>query len=135
MSIVIFDVVRDGINGYMEGINKRISEIHPEYSNRYGLIGSEKWLKLYTSGKISLNIKSGQISYIGPDRDEPSDELKVIEILTDRRMISYDQEGYWCNSAIQLGAWVQIETIKIILPEKHGPVFSHVDVRAAVLEQ
>ena len=133
MSIVIFDV-KTGSNGYIESVNNRILERNPEYSERYGLIGSKKWLDLYASGKISKNVKSGQVSYIGPDRYEPCEEENIIEIETDRRMISYDQEGYWFNSAIELEAWVQIETIKVKIPDKNGSITSLIDVKVVVLK-
>ena len=130
----IYDINIDGVGGYIENVNQRIEKQYPEYNERYGLIGSKKWLEMYAQGKISINIKCGQISYIGPDRCEPCEDENILEIKTDRGMISYDQNGYWCNPLVKLEAWVRIETVKIKIPEFGGPVTCLIDTKISILD-
>ncbi len=88
----IYCIKTDGINGYIEGVNNQIISSNPSYHEKFGLIGSDKWITLYEAGKISKDVRAGRISYIGKDRYEPDCEPDVIEIETDRRTISYPNE-------------------------------------------
>ena len=127
---VIYYLKNGGPNGYIEGVNKEIHTNYPEYEFKFGLIGSKKWMDLYECGKISKDIKAGQITYIGQDRYEPEYEPNIIEIETDRRIISYPYEDFWLSPEIKTNHWVSIESIKV----KIGDVTSIIDIKVTVIE-
>ena len=133
MAIVLFDLQQTP-NALIDLANQTLSRLLRSYFKRYGEIGSKRWWTLYADGKLTVTRIAGEITHIGPAKDQFDEEHDIIRIQTDRRDIEYDRTDYWRDPRLQLGSWVAIEQVKIIAPHAYGNDTHILDVRVILME-
>jgi hypothetical protein len=128
----LYDLRADPDAAIVRMANEHLAQGRPSYVERYGAIASERWWRLYDSGRISRSVHVGHVVLAGPHRDEFDEACDVVRIQTDRRDIEYDREGFWCDPSVRVGSWVHIEQVQASIQTKTGPVTTIIDVRICV---
>ncbi len=118
---VIYDLKNEN-DRWAESVNADLSKDCPEYINKYGRVGSEKWWENYDSGNIPSSNEYGEVNYIGSRKDYFNEEWGTVEINTGSKIIEYDNLGYWKSEEIIVGAEVSIESFEIKFKGKNGPM-------------
>jgi hypothetical protein len=116
-------------------VNATLEQHSPDYIERYGRVGSDKWWNLYDRGRISRTVLCGQIVHVGPTLDDFGEECTFVRIQTDRDPVEYDLEDFWEDQAVQLGQWIQIERAKTVVLTNTGPITTHIDVKITLADE
>jgi hypothetical protein len=130
----LFDLrSRPDWSGFIARVNESL-ELDPEYFTRYGRVGSERWWQLYARGRISRTILSGEVTNVGPIKDEFNEEHPIVRLPTDRGILEYDLEDFWLDPGVRPGRWIEIERAKTNVHTKTGPNTWYIDVRISLLD-
>ncbi|MCG7499688.1 hypothetical protein MHO82_22750 [Vibrio sp. Of7-15] len=116
----IFDL-KNVENSWADSVNEALKNSWPEYIEKYGKVGTEKWWKSYDSGLIQRSRILGIVSFVGKRQDFLSEEWGTVEIVHGDEHIEYDHLGYWDSNEVIVGATILVESFEIALQERYGP--------------
>jgi hypothetical protein len=131
MPKTIFDL-RNATDDRFSNTNAQLRIHRPEYLSLYGEVGSVRWWRNHDGGFLCRDTQVGFIKHIGTDPDWGEEPVVVIQ--TDRRDRAYDSVGWWTDSEIVEGAWVQIERVKVHYVTSTGPMTELIDTRIHILD-
>ncbi|AWB65230.1 hypothetical protein C2869_01670 [Saccharobesus litoralis] len=117
---MIFDL-KNQPTTWANGVNEDLIADYPEYIQKYGKVGSEKWWDNYFSGEIERKVHQGKVVFIGERADSCDEIWDIVEIDFNGELAEYDRCGYWKSDEIIVGALVSIESFEISLHQKYGP--------------
>ena len=118
---VVFDL-RNSTDSWAALVNIALAEDWPEYINKYGNVGSERWWNNYDSDLIPNSQVIGTVSFIGRRKDFFNEEWDIVEINQEGNITVYDRPGFWESEEIVIGAKVIIESFEISFRQKYGPM-------------
>jgi len=121
---VVFDL-RNSTDSWAALVNIALAEDWPEYINKYGNVGSERWWNNYESDLIPSSQVIGTVSFIGRRKDFFNEEWDIVEINQEGEIAVYDRPGFWESEEIVIGAKVIIESFEISFRQKYGPMKYH----------
>jgi hypothetical protein len=127
----IFDARSDENFGWL-GVNDTLSQENPGYIEKYGLLGSETWWKFYDGGVFNIRVSRGSISFIGEREDEFNEISDIVEIDLGDKKIEYDREGFWKDSAVQVGAKIEIQSVRIVTSNWLGEHSAVIDILISI---
>lgn len=127
----IFDARNDDKFSWL-GVNDLLSQENPGYIEKYGLLGSKTWWKFYDGGEFNIQVSRGFISFIGEREDELNEISDIVEIDLGDKKIEYDREGFWNDSAVQVGAKIEIHSITILISNWLGEHRAHIDTLISI---
>ena len=132
MPHTLFNLQQDASVERFDSVNGQLVAHRPDYIERFGAVGTERWWNNFHSGFISRDIQVGIVTCLGQSPDWGEDSVVVIR--TDRRDHAYDLDGFWLDSSVRLNSWIRIERFKIFIPYSTGPVTELVDAYIEVLD-
>jgi hypothetical protein len=132
MPHTLFNLRKDSGLERFDRVNEQLASHRPDYIDRFGAVGTDRWWSNFQSGFISRDIQVGFVTCVGQSPDSGEDPVVVIR--TDRRDHAYDLDGFWLDPAVRLNAWIRIERFKIFISYPSGPVTELVDSHIEVLD-
>jgi hypothetical protein len=117
---IIFDL-KNQQPSWAKEINTALAKYWPEYIDKNGQVGSQKWWSRYEDEKISKETVLGAVKFIGEKIDEFDEEYDSIEIQCSDKILEFDRVGYWESPLLEIGKIVEIESFIINVVERYGP--------------
>ena len=117
-------------------VNKDLRRENPNYLSAHGEVGSLKWWGKIDAGEIPTQVTEGIITFFGQDTDEFNETLDIFKIRTSE---SEELVCHWCgyfqDPEIQIGRFVRIKTVDILVSERLGPHIYSIDYHVEVAEK
>lgn len=121
--------LRDRPNtGIVQVANDRLASFRPEYSGRFGAVGSERWWQCYERGELLRIDHIGRIIHVGRTKDDFDETCDIVRIQTDDQVLEYDREDFWLDPLIAVGCRVAIQCVEVKVETSTGPITTIIDV-------